>query len=149
VPASKDTADYGHLYRRCLELEGVEYVGSLAQPQLAQALREVTLLAYPNHFPETSCIAVLEALAAGLRVVTSRLGALPETLGGCGSLIDVNGNWPAYRERFAAAVVRVLTEIAASPPNAEEHLTRQLDYVRSCGNWADRAREWEAWLRTL
>jgi glycosyltransferase involved in cell wall biosynthesis len=149
VPAGKDSADYGHLYRQCLETEGVEYVGSLGQADLAEALRGVTLLAYPNHFAETSCIAVMEALAAGLRVVTSHLGALPETLAGLGTLVPVDGNWQAYRQRFATEVVGLLESIAARGDEAQDHLARQIAFSRQTGSWHRRAREWSDWLSDL
>jgi glycosyltransferase involved in cell wall biosynthesis len=149
VSAAKDSADYGHLYRRCLEIEGVEYVGSLPQPELAQALAGVTMLAYPNHFAETSCIAVMEALAAGLRVVTSQLGALPETTAGFASLVAVDGDWPGYRQRFAAEVIRVLETIAADKIAAQDHLSRQIALVQQSGTWQHRARGWSDWLSAI
>ena len=149
VPAAKDTADYGHLYRRCLEIEGVEYIGSLPQPELALALRSVSMLCYPNHFAETSCIAVMEALAAGLRVVTSDLGALPETAAGCATLVSVDGDWQAYRERFTAAAIRLLESINADPSAAEEHLQRQFAVIQRSGGWQQRAREWSDWLSSM
>ena len=56
--------DFQALYDRCGAAEGVSYHGSLAQPELARRLRQVTIWAYPSTFEETSCIAALEAMAA-------------------------------------------------------------------------------------
>ncbi|HSF74356.1 MAG TPA: hypothetical protein VLA84_11210 [Microcoleus sp.] len=39
---------FGQLYCQCQETEGVEYVGSVPQPELVRQLRSVAVLAYPN-----------------------------------------------------------------------------------------------------
>ncbi|HLJ96642.1 MAG TPA: glycosyltransferase, partial [Gemmataceae bacterium] len=123
VPESEEQARFGSLYQQCRETEGVEYVGSLPQPELARQLRAASVLAYPNTFAETSCIAVLEAMASGCCVVTSELAALPETSVGFARLIPVDTDRNAYLKRFGDVVIEVLQQLAQ--PNrteAEEEL---------------------------
>jgi glycosyltransferase involved in cell wall biosynthesis len=145
VDADRDEAQFGELYRRCRETEGVEYVGALPQPELARELREATLLAYPNTYPETFCIAALEAMAAGCRVVTSELGALPETTAGYARLVPIVGRKSEYAADFLEAVVATLQESLAG--SDEALLRAQVDYVNRSCTWDIRAREWVRWLK--
>lgn len=84
--------------------------GNVTQARLARELMKSGLFFYPNIFRETSCIAVLEGLAAGLPVVTSHYGALPETVGECGVTIKEAPGTPRYRELFVAACAQLLRE---------------------------------------
>jgi glycosyltransferase involved in cell wall biosynthesis len=143
---SNDDAEFGALYRRCAETEGVEYIGSLPQPQLAAALRAATVLAYPNTFPETFCIAALEAMAAGCAIVTSALGALPETTAGYARLVSMVEREDLYASNFIDAVVATLEESIAH--TNEALLRAQVDYANR-RTWELRAREWLVWLETL
>jgi glycosyltransferase involved in cell wall biosynthesis len=151
VNDASDEATFGHLYRRCREMEGVDYVGSMPQPQLAKELRSVALLAYANTFPETSSIAVLEAMAAGCLIVTSDLGAMPETTAGFAKLIPFTGSADAdYRRNYVAAAVQALQQITGpAAAEAEVHLRRQVDYVNSSHTWSVRANQWVQWLSDL
>jgi|GEM_PF-1210954 len=135
----KETEDeYASLYLRCQETEGVEYIGSLSQPELAKELKSITALVYPNTFAETSCIAVMEAMASGCWVVTSDLGALPETTAGFASLIPINNDWETYKNLFIQATIKVLQTSAIE---AENHLRKQVDYVNQNYNWNVRAEQ--------
>jgi glycosyltransferase involved in cell wall biosynthesis len=144
-----DEAHFGRLYQRCKEIEDVEYIGSISQPELARALRHVTMLAYPNIFPETSCIAVMEAMASGCRVVTSALGALPETTAGFARLIPLAPTKDVYLAQFVEQVVEVLGECGQRGNECEQFLQRQMAYVNSNATWEIRAGQWAQWLHGL
>ena len=150
VAEAEDQSKYGSLYRRCHSTEGVEYIGSLPQPDLAHELRSVMVLAYPNTFAETSCIAVMEAMASGCWIVTSDLGALPETTAGFARLIPMEGDWEAYKDRFVEETIQVLRECTATgTTHAETHLRRQVEYVNHEYNWSIRAQQWVEWLSSI
>jgi glycosyltransferase involved in cell wall biosynthesis len=68
----------------------IVYNEGVSQTTLAKELSTIEYLTYPNIFPETSCITVLQAMACGCLVVTSDLGALRETMNGLNDYIDIN-----------------------------------------------------------
>jgi glycosyltransferase involved in cell wall biosynthesis len=147
VPLARDP--YAALYDRCRRTDGVDYVGGLPQPALAGALRRVTCLAYPNRFAETSCIAVIEAMAAGCLVVTSQLGALPETTAGFARLLPVPADPGEHAIRFADAVCDALARWQAEPATTERLLRAQIEHCDAGAAWDQRARLWLAWLGGL
>lgn len=140
---------YQPLYDLARTSPGVIYHGSVAQPMLAQALRRATVLAYPNTFAETSCIAVMEAMAAGCMVVTSDLGALPETGAGFIEVTPVIADPQSHAEAFADRVVQMLAAREADPAGTEVHLQAQVAYTVAENSWARRAEQWSTWLSQL
>ena len=161
---TEDRDEWEPLYRRCAETAGVEYVGSLTQPELARELRSINILAYPNTFAETSCISVMEALASGCFVVTSNWGALPETTAGFARLIPLSqsntsnsiapfssiSERESYAQEFLAAILEVLEVLTgANPQETEQFLRKQVDYFNKYCTWRVRALEWEEWLKTI
>lgn len=140
---------YKDLYKRCQETQGVEYWGSVPQPELAGHLKKATVLAYPNTFAETSCIAVMEALAAGLSVVSSDLGALHETGQGFARLISPPANdRKKYGARFVSETVQVLQK-SLGPATQKTHnqfLLKQVRHMNQTATWRFRATEWNDFL---
>lgn len=150
VAPSEDDATYGALYQQCLQTEGVDYIGSIPQSDLARALASVSLLAYPNSFAETSCIAVMEAMASGCFVVTSDLAALPETTAGFAHLIPLQSDWQGYADAFVDQTVQVLQSLTATDATMlETRLRQQIDYIQRCFTWSVRATAWSEWLQAL
>lgn len=145
---------YQALYTQCRATEGIDYRGSVAQAELAKELAGVTMLAYPNTFAETSCIAVMEALAAGLLVVTSDLGALPETCSGWARLVPPPGPGRTQEQfaiDFARTVMQALIELQSDRPKWIQQRFEQSQAINTSCNWALRAAEWEKaaanWLK--
>lgn len=138
---------FADLYRACRATPGVRYVGPLPQPALATALRGVSILAYPSIFAETFCIAALEAMAAGCLVVTTDLGALPETTGGRAVMAGLGGGLPEGMRRYAGLLDAAVA--AAGAPETAGRLWEQVCWVRDTGTWAVRARQWSGWLERV
>jgi len=93
-----------------LEVHGVVTHGKVDQRTLAKEFLSAGVWAYPTWFTETSCITAMEAQAAGLRIVTSSIAALNETVGpDFGVLLD--GDWMSteYQAKFLDEVERALT----------------------------------------
>jgi glycosyltransferase involved in cell wall biosynthesis len=145
---------YQAMYDQCRATEGIDYRGSISQSELAKELAGVTMLAYPNTFAETSCIAVMEALAAGLLVVTSDLGALPETCAGWARLVPPAGP-DRTREQFAIDFARAadmaLHELQADASQFFRQRLAQSQAINDTYTWDVRAAEWEQagarWLK--
>jgi glycosyltransferase involved in cell wall biosynthesis len=106
-------ARYQQLRVLLSQMQGCFFHGNVLQSQLAREFMKSSLLCYPNTFEETSCITALEAQAAGCPIVTTNLGALPETVGDTGILIDPPVNSANYRVGFINACLNLLTDDSA------------------------------------
>jgi glycosyltransferase involved in cell wall biosynthesis len=120
---------------------------AISQRNLAAAMRGAAFLAYPNILPETWCIVAQEAIAAGMKVVATELGALPESTMGFADLLPLPDlNAADLAPRFAAHLERNVSDFLARPDAwAEERFAQACEINRRC-NWQARAREWEAFL---
>ena len=102
--------------RELADQPGVVDLGSLSQPQLAQVMRESLVWTAPSWntphdmpFHETSCIGAMEAQAAGLHVVASNWGALPETVK-VGRLVNSDPPGPRWRKAIVDHIVEGLED---------------------------------------
>lgn len=91
-------------------LSGCVVKRNMTQRQLAEEYLQAGLFFYPNTARETCCITALEAQAAGCPVVTSRLGALEETVGDGGIVISGEPGSSQYNHDFLEAAERLLSD---------------------------------------
>lgn len=137
-----DPASEG-LFERARALPGVFYRGLLPNEALRRELRTMDYLAYPSIFAETSCLSVIEAMAAGCRVICSGLGALPETTAGFARIHP----WQPDAVSLAAAFSAVLADELRHPwQGRDEMCAVQQGYCRLVYDWAVRVDEWRRLL---
>jgi glycosyltransferase involved in cell wall biosynthesis len=136
------------LYGRVREAPRTIYHGAVPQPVLAEALRRAAFLAYPCSFIETYCIAALEAIAAGLKVVALDLGALRETTLGFADLLFVDQSMTDDEiiTRYAALLESNEAAFLADPQAWAAQRFEQSRAVNRLCSWQARAAEWEALL---
>jgi glycosyltransferase involved in cell wall biosynthesis/tetratricopeptide (TPR) repeat protein len=139
---AEDRRQFKTVYRKARQ-PGVTLVGSLPQLELAGRLEHARILAYPNHYAETFCVAAAEAQAAGCAVVTSALGALPETVGDAGICIPGDPRSAAYQHAFVAACVSLLTD----DDRWQAVSARALTHAAASFAWPAIAARWEATCR--
>ncbi|PKL75011.1 MAG: hypothetical protein CVV27_17570 [Candidatus Melainabacteria bacterium HGW-Melainabacteria-1] len=146
--SAADEAGQQSLYDECRSLDGVEYLGSIPQPDLARELSRVQILAYPSRYAETSCIAVMEAMAAGCQIVSSDLGALAETCAGHAVLVPHDPDPEVFTLRYFDTL-RAAIAHWRWPELLIPNLLDQSNYALTHYNWDQRAHEWDALARRL
>ena len=88
-------------------LGGARLVGRVGDAELARLRAQASLAVVPSRSGETFGLAAAEAMAAGLPVVASRVGALPELVGEEGLVL------PGDPAALAAAIARLRGDAAA------------------------------------
>jgi len=85
VELKKDMRQYEY-EDQCLELvantPGVVFKGSVDWATMAEAQKDAEIWLYPTNFGEISCVAAMEAMAAGCVCVATQHAALAETMAG-------------------------------------------------------------------
>ena len=88
-------------------LQHVTFLGGVDQPTLAECYHKAAIAVVPSLNYESFSYTCAQAMAAGLPVVASALGGMPETIAGAGLLVP-----PGDHEALAAALLRLLRDPA-------------------------------------
>jgi len=95
---------YAYLQQCAQALPNVTWLGALTKPQLAALQKSCDLLCYPTEFEEVSCITAMEAMHAGLPMLTSDCGALAETCEDSGTVLLPLKDGRADEDAFVAYI---------------------------------------------
>lgn len=120
----------------------VKKLGALSKAELYQEISSAQIWSYSSCFQETYCIGAIEAAACGTAVVTTRDGALIETVADSrnGTLIPGQPGTGEYTNRYVEAILYLLKK-ERRLRQFQEHGPR-LVKERGLG-WAAVAEKWE------
>jgi glycosyltransferase involved in cell wall biosynthesis len=129
------------------EQSGVSSFGRINQRRLTEELLSAGVWVHPSWLPdgrrwtETSCIAAIEAMAAGCRCVMTPHGALPETAFGETFVAGEDCG-----EEWEALFVGAIADAMLLPELSNERQTRSL---RTCQeyDWQPVAEQWDRMMR--
>ena len=133
------------LYEQAKQLPNVNYIGYKPNEYILEHMTDYDLYVYPSIFEETSCVSALEALAAGVHVITNNFGALYETCAEWPVYVSYNTNYETMAKDTASAI-----EVAASylhEDYIQEHLEEQQKLYKRFYNWQKKGMEWTNFLK--
>ena len=133
------------LYEQAKQLPNVNYIGYETNEYIKANMNKYDMFVYPSVFEETFCVSALEALAAGVHVVTNNYGALYETCAEWPVYINYTEDFEQMAKGTAAAI-----KIAASYLHEDfiqDHLEQQQLFYKRFYNWNKKGMEWESFLR--
>lgn len=107
---------YEQLGRWAAALPNVHMLGALTKRDLAALQQECDVLCYPTEFSEVSCITVMEAMHAGLPILTSAHAALSETCAGVGGALVPLKDGKADEDAFVERLLDWSKDLQESSP---------------------------------
>ena len=142
-------AQYKELFDRCRAHEKISYHGSVSNEEIREALVRSHIFAYPSIWPETSCLAVIEAMSAKNIVVCPNYAALPETCSNFAMMYPYTENKNAHAVQFAHTLNNAIESIKNNREGIEPYLDFQKQFFDYFYSWDKRKLEWENLLKSI
>lgn len=139
---------YQPLYDKLKETDGITYHGTVSNEAVRNALKSAHVFAYPCVWPETSCLALIEALCAGVASVHPNLAALPETAKSSTSMYQFNEDPHQHLNAFYSQLygtVKAINEVGDQ--FSEQISVEQSHHFNIIYNWYSVKNKWEDLLR--
>lgn len=144
----KHTAgQFDALFERAANTKGVNYHGYAENADVKKALQEAHIFAYPSVFEETACLSMIEAGAAGLSLVTTDLGALPETGSMYANMMPVQADGKVLTDNYTKLLSHSIDTYWDKA--VQDNLKEQSDFFNKYYNWETRAKQWEQLFDSL
>lgn len=151
IYSSGYTQAYGNLYKdlfdRAKSMKNVNYYGYAENKDIHKALQKAHIFAYPSIFEETACLAMIEAGAAGCSLITTDLGALPETGSMYAKMITIKSTEEDIKIYYAEHLNNAIENYWNK--SNQELLKEQSDFYNKYYAWETRAKEWNLFFEKI
>ena len=137
--------DFIPLFEQAEKLPNVNYIGYKPNEFIKEHIKDYDLFVYPCIFEETFCVSALEALAAGVHVITTNFGALPETCSEWPTYVNFTKNHDLLAESFAHAIDA--SAYYLHEEDMQKYLNEQQKFYKRFYSWERKGSEWTNFLQ--
>jgi glycosyltransferase involved in cell wall biosynthesis len=124
----------------------IRLAGYTSKKQYEKNLQRANVLAYPSRFEETAGIAIMEAMSAGVKVITFDLGALPETTLGFATIIP---GFPKEfklqekaKEKYTKKIYKEMKKSIKEARSGSFNPRDQIESVKKAYGWETVKQQW-------
>ena len=138
---------YEELFNECKNTANVNYIGFLNNKKTIELLKKMHIFTHPSIWPETSCIAAIEAMAAGCETVTTNLGALYETCSPFGTFVNFDRNLDNLEKKYKKVLINSIENYWSS--ENQNKLKLQRETINNTYTWDQRSIEWKKFFEEI
>jgi UDP-glucose:(glucosyl)LPS alpha-1,2-glucosyltransferase len=139
--------EYKEVFAKCEEHPGINYHGAVSNDEIREALKISHIFAFPSIWPETSCIAAIEAMSAGVGIVCPNFAALPETTASLANIYQWNEDMSTHASYFASVLDVIIENYWHE--SLQSRFMYAKNYADNMYNWESRKEEWVNFLQSL
>ena len=132
---------YKNILNECKNTKNVNYFGFVDNKKVIELLKKMHIFTHPSIWPETSCIAAIESMAAGCEVVVTNLGALYETCSPFGTLVGFDRNFDNLEKRYSKVLLSIIKNYWSD--GNQNKLKLQREAINATYSWDIRSVEWK------
>ena len=131
------------LYKKLKGMKNVEYSSNVSNEKIRSELINSHIFAYPSIWPETSCLAAIEAMSAKNLLVLPNLAALKETGGKSKFIYDHTNNLQEHIKIFQKQLSLAIKYVQNQSKDYNTHLNELKKYADSHHNLNGYLKKWE------
>ena len=132
---------YVNIFNECKNTKNVNYFGFIDNKKIIKLLKKMHIFTHPSIWPETSCIAAIESMAAGCEVITTNLGALYETCSPFGTFVNFDRNFDNLEKRYSKVLSSSIKNYWSD--GNQNKLKLQRETINATYSWDVRSIEWK------